>query len=399
MAATTLSRAVVLMNPRSGGGKVRRFGLIERAEQIGAQVRVTGPGRDAASLARAAVEQGAEVLGVAGGDGTVSAVAAVAVETGRPLVGVPVGTRNHFARDLGLDLRNPARALAALHDAEPVRVDVGVVGARVFINNVSFGVYAEALLDPGYRAAKARTLASIAPRYLEGQHRVEASVDTPADTVEFPQVVLVSNNPYHLSSLRCLGWRFTLGAGVLGAVVIKRPAAPGGRASGPAQSPAATRQCDRGRGHQLVRAPGRAARPGRPATGRDRRRARGSRTSRQLRDPAWSVAAPAAHGTAGGARKPGPAWRPSATRHPSTAVMLPSARVITPAQISLLRLDRAAQALPLFVRTVMNVKIVGVEGWRSGSAPAGPSPGSRPSPAGPVVAGSSAGADRHRRTP
>jgi diacylglycerol kinase family enzyme len=139
---------------------------------------------------------------------------------------VPAGTRNHFARDLGLDIKNPARALTALLDAEPVRVDLGVVGSRVFVNNVSFGFYAEALLEPGYRAAKARSFASVAPRYLEGQRWVPASVAAPGETIERPQVVLVSNNPYHLATLRSLGRRFSLSSGLLGVVVIKRPADP-----------------------------------------------------------------------------------------------------------------------------------------------------------------------------
>jgi diacylglycerol kinase family enzyme len=221
---TTPAGAVVVMNPRSGEGKVRRFGLIERAERLGAQVRMTGGDLGAAALARHAVEQGAQVLGVAGGDGTVAAVAAVAAETDRPLVVVPAGTRNHFARDLGLDIRNPARALTALVDAEPVRVDLGSVESRVFVNNVSFGVYAEALLEPGYRQAKARSFASVTPRYLEGQRWVDARIGTPVETIEDPQVVLVSNNPYHLSTLRYLGRRFSLSTGELGAIVIKRPA-------------------------------------------------------------------------------------------------------------------------------------------------------------------------------
>jgi diacylglycerol kinase family enzyme len=217
---------VVVVNPRSGDGKVTRFGLIELAERLGAQVSVTEGDRGAAALARLAVEQGAQVLGVAGGDGTVSAVAAVAAETDRPLVVIPAGTRNHFARDLGLDRRNPALALTALVDAEPVRVDLGSVESHVFVNNVSFGVYAEALLEPGYRQAKARSFASVAPRYLEGQRWVDADIDTPVETIEDPQVVLISNNPYHLSTLRELGRRFSLSTGKLGAIVIKRPATP-----------------------------------------------------------------------------------------------------------------------------------------------------------------------------
>jgi diacylglycerol kinase family enzyme len=215
---------VVVMNPRSGGGKVGRFRLVERARAAGAQVRLTGPDQDAASLAKAAVAEGAAVLGVAGGDGSVSAVAAVAAEAHRPLVVIPAGTRNHFARDLGLDLRNPASALTALSAGEVVPVDLGWVGSRVFVNNVSFGAYADALLAPGYREAKARTFAEIAPGYLDGQQWVDAVVDTPQGPLESPQVVLMSNNPYHITTLRHLGRRFALDTGQLGGIAIKRPA-------------------------------------------------------------------------------------------------------------------------------------------------------------------------------
>ncbi|MDN0200552.1 diacylglycerol kinase family protein [Streptomyces sp. S.PNR 29] len=212
------------MNPRSGGGKTARYGLVQRGEGTGAQVWTTSAEEDAASLARNAVLEGAQVLGVAGGDGTVSAVAAVAADTGRSLVVVPAGTRNHFARDLGLDLRDPERALDALVDGEPAQVDLGVLGSRVFVNNVSFGVYADALLEPGYREDKPRAFAAVAPGYLKGRQWVEARVDTPWGTVEFPQVVLISNNPYHLATPRWLGRRFSLSTGQLGVIVLKRPA-------------------------------------------------------------------------------------------------------------------------------------------------------------------------------
>ena len=215
---------VVVMNPRSGDGKVDRFRLIERVRAAGAEVRLTGPDHEPASLAMAAIADGAAVLGVAGGDGTVSAVAAVAAEAQRPLVVIPAGTRNHFARDLGLDLTDPASALAALRTGDAAPVDLGRVGSRVFVNNVSFGAYAEALLTPGYREAKARTFAAVAPGYLDGQQSVHATVDTPEGPVDSPQVVLVSNNPYHVSTLRHLGRRFALDTGQLGGIVLKRPA-------------------------------------------------------------------------------------------------------------------------------------------------------------------------------
>lgn len=215
---------VIVTNPRSGGGKTARYGLVQQARDIGAQVWMTSAERDAAALARNAVQEGAQVLGAAGGDGTVSAVAAVAAKEGRSLVVVPAGTRNHFARDLGLDIRDPGRALDALVDGEPAQVDLGALGSRVFVNNVSFGMYADALLEPGYREDKPRAFAAVAPGYLKGKQWVEARVDTPWGTIEYPQVVLISNNPYHLTTPRWLGRRFSLTTGELGAIVLKRPA-------------------------------------------------------------------------------------------------------------------------------------------------------------------------------
>jgi diacylglycerol kinase family enzyme len=209
------------MNPRSGGGKVGQFRLVELAEHLGARVLLAGPGQDAGALARRAVAEGAEVLGVAGGDGTVSTVAAVAAEADRAFVVVPAGTRNHFARDLGLDIHDPAATLHALREGERARVDLGLVAGRPFVNNVSFGVYADALLSPNYRQGKARALASAAGPYLEGRQWVDASVNTPDGPIEAPQIVLISNNPYHIATPRYLGRRFALDGAVLGAIVVK----------------------------------------------------------------------------------------------------------------------------------------------------------------------------------
>lgn len=221
--AEARTQVTVVTNPHSGGGKTARFDLINRAEGMGARVWSTSAEHDATSLARRAVQEGAEVLAVAGGDGTVSAVAAVAAATDRPLLVVPAGTRNHFARDLGLDIRNPVSSLSALIDGVPTPVDLGSVGPHTFVNNVSFGPYADALLEPGYREDKARAIASVAPDYLSGRQCVEADVDTPQGTVRLPQVVLVSNNPYHIATPRYLGRRFTLTSGLLGGIVLKRP--------------------------------------------------------------------------------------------------------------------------------------------------------------------------------
>jgi undecaprenyl-diphosphatase len=83
----------------------------------------------------------ARILGVAGGDGTVSAGAAVALEMGLPLLVIPAGTFNHFAADLGL--RSVDDALASLRAGEAVMVDVGVAGQRSFVNTCSTGVYVD----------------------------------------------------------------------------------------------------------------------------------------------------------------------------------------------------------------------------------------------------------------
>ena len=79
---------------------------------------------------------------MAGGDGSLAAVAEVAIERDLPFVCIPFGTRNHFARDLGLDRDDPIGALAAFDDGVERRVDVGRAGDRLFLNNVSLGLYA-----------------------------------------------------------------------------------------------------------------------------------------------------------------------------------------------------------------------------------------------------------------
>ena len=111
-------------------------------------MHVLEPGEDARLAAMAAAQGGYEVLGVAGGDGSVSAVATVAAEHEVALVIVPMGTLNHFARDLGLDLARPLRALDALDAGHERRVDIGRINGRPFINNVSLGVYAEMVESP-----------------------------------------------------------------------------------------------------------------------------------------------------------------------------------------------------------------------------------------------------------
>ena len=106
---------------------------------------------DVAALARQAVADGADLLGVAGGDGTQALVAGIAAEHGLPFLVISAGTRNHFGLDLGLDREDPATCLDALTDGEELRVDLGVIADRTFVNNASFGAYAEVVRSPAYR--------------------------------------------------------------------------------------------------------------------------------------------------------------------------------------------------------------------------------------------------------
>jgi diacylglycerol kinase family enzyme len=156
-------------------------------------------GEDAGAVARTAVREGAGVLAVAGGDGTVSAVAAVAVDAGVPLIVVPCGTRNHFAADCGADVADPARMLIAVDDGEEQVVDVGTVNGRVFLNNVSLGFYAASVRDPMYRHRRLR----VERRYFR-RAVLRAGSSVTVSTVKPTRVglpdqalaVLVANNAY-----------------------------------------------------------------------------------------------------------------------------------------------------------------------------------------------------------
>jgi diacylglycerol kinase family enzyme len=214
--------AFLIMNPASGGGKVSRFGLKEKAESLGAEVAMLdGPALvDVAALARRAVADGADLLGVAGGDGTQALVAGIAAEHGLPFLCISAGTRNHFAMDLGLDRDDPSTCLDALTDGEEHRIDLGRVGDRTFVNNASFGVYAEVVRSPAYRDDKRGTTLDLLPDLLknDGGHRLSAHVGG-AD-IEGPQALLVSNNAYETTDLAGLGRRSRLDGGQLGVIAV-----------------------------------------------------------------------------------------------------------------------------------------------------------------------------------
>src|SRR3954463_735853 len=172
------ARPFFVMNPRSGGGKVARFDLQQRAEALGAEVALLDqPHTDVQQLARDALARGADLLGVAGGDGTQALVAQVAAEHDVAFLVISAGTRNHFALDLGLDRTDPARCLDALRDGVEARIDLGEINGRPFVNNASFGAYAEVVQNPAYRDDKTRTALDALPELLQGQRGAHLVAD------------------------------------------------------------------------------------------------------------------------------------------------------------------------------------------------------------------------------
>ncbi len=214
----------VIMNPRSGGGKVGIFGLEDKAAALGAEVALLeGPGVvDVAAMAREAVDAGADLLGVAGGDGTQALVAGIAAGRDIPMMVISAGTRNHFALDLGLDRDDPATGLDALTDGVELRIDLGLIGDRTFVNNASFGAYAQVVQSPAYRDDKSGTALAMLPDLLSGHQGAHLVVRVDGQVIlDGPQAVLVSNNPYETGDIAGLGRRARLDQGVLGVVGVK----------------------------------------------------------------------------------------------------------------------------------------------------------------------------------
>jgi diacylglycerol kinase family enzyme len=228
--AAAPKRAVLFYNPKSGGGKAERFEVAREARARGVEPVELHLGDDLATLVRDAIANGADAVGVAGGDGTQAIVAAIAAERGLPYVCVPAGTRNHFALDLGVDRDDVVGALDAFTNGGERLVDLAEVNGRVFVNNVSLGVYAEAVQREGYRDAKLRTIAETMPTVLgPGGDALDLRFSG-ADGREqkTSAVVLVSNDPYRLGRALASGTRPRLDAGVLGITVLGAGAARDG---------------------------------------------------------------------------------------------------------------------------------------------------------------------------
>jgi diacylglycerol kinase family enzyme len=160
------AHGVLLINPKSGDGRIPLEDLAAAARTYGAEPVALGPDDDLRELAERAAADGADVLGMAGGDGSQALVASVAAAHGLGYVCVPSGTRNHFALDLGVDRTDAVGAVAAFGDAVARPVDLGRVNGRPFVNNASLGVYASIVQADGYRERKLGTAADLLPQMV-----------------------------------------------------------------------------------------------------------------------------------------------------------------------------------------------------------------------------------------
>jgi diacylglycerol kinase family enzyme len=222
-------RPVLFFNPKSGGGKAARFKVADEARARGIEPIELGPPWDLEQIVRDAVAGGADGLAMAGGDGSQAIVAAIAAELDLPYACVPAGTRNHFALDLGVDRDDVVGALDAFVDGGERRVDLAEVNGQVFVNNVSLGLYADAVQRTGYRDAKLRTILDTVPEVLGpegtgldlrwtgpgGQHHGSGAA------------ILVSNNRYRLGRAVGSGTRPRIDDGLLGVTVVGAPTGGG----------------------------------------------------------------------------------------------------------------------------------------------------------------------------
>jgi diacylglycerol kinase family enzyme len=199
----------LIVNPRSGSDRPTAEELADAARARGIEVHLFREDEDLEELARGA---SADALGMAGGDGSLAPVAGVAMERDLPFVCVPFGTRNHFARDIGLDRDDPIAALEAF-DGRERRVDVGRASGRLFLNNVSLGMYARLVHEREKHRRRREVLARARAVLIALRHFSAGGLLVDGEPVR-ARVVLVANNAYTLDLLS-VGERERLDEGLL----------------------------------------------------------------------------------------------------------------------------------------------------------------------------------------
>lgn len=218
---------VVLLNARSGTRRRDAARDIRRefeARGIRASVREFDDGADIAAAARRAVADGAQVVAAGGGDGTVSAVAGALVGSNAALGVLPLGTLNHFAKDMGVPL-DLGEAIDAICGGRLRRIDVGRVNGRVFVNNASLGLYSRVIryrerLTEGLGHSKWLAFAWAAWTVLRRHPFLQVRLTVAGEAVACrTPLVFIGNNSYELDGLH-LGARQCLDAGHLSVHVV-----------------------------------------------------------------------------------------------------------------------------------------------------------------------------------
>jgi diacylglycerol kinase family enzyme len=214
---------VCILNDAAGSnrGGATKERLADLFASHGAVVRIllAGNGSEIGDLAREAVAKGSRIVVAGGGDGTISTVAAALVGTEAALGVLPLGTLNHFAKDLQIPLELE-KAVATIFTGRVIRIDVGEVNGRVFLNNSSIGVYPWIVREREEEQNRGRSkwaafglaLISVLKRYslLHARLRVDDEEGPEARTA----FVFVGNNSYESKGLN-IGQRRALDRGIL----------------------------------------------------------------------------------------------------------------------------------------------------------------------------------------
>ncbi|HYE35890.1 diacylglycerol kinase family protein [Methylocaldum sp.] len=217
------SHLAIIVSTSAGGnekeGLERRLGEFFGSRNLDTHIVVANSGDEVAGLARRALAENADPIVAGGGDGTINAVASVLAETGRTLGVLPLGTLNHFAKDIGipLDLEQAAQVLI---DGTVSQIDVGEVNGRIFVNNSSLGLYPSIVhnredlqerLEYGKWPAFVWASVAVLRRYsfLKARLRVDDQ-----ELVRHTPFIFVGNNSYQIEGFN-IGARTKLDSGWL----------------------------------------------------------------------------------------------------------------------------------------------------------------------------------------
>lgn len=215
------ARGSIFINPSSGArfGAAERSQLVSASRQAGLEVIDFGRKVDVGALVRERIPRGQTLFIAAGGDGTIHTLVQPIINTEAVLGVVPIGTYNHFARDLGIPLDWRAALDVALSGAER-QIDAGRVNDRFFVNNIAIGLYPEMVVhrerhgrnNPRWRARLDAAVATLW-KYPHVALTVEADY---LQEILRTHVFMVSNNSYDLSGIGIEASRATLEEGRLG---------------------------------------------------------------------------------------------------------------------------------------------------------------------------------------